>query len=123
MRSYEALSGSTEEKLKHAITQRLVQTGWRDRVKDQCFSILASKRGRQISIEQLISEVTPFARSIVPATVKSELLESVKDASRAVQDSKNYKMFCSHCSQNDQRLPGSKKRDFTVRPFIGIFDE
>jgi enhancer of yellow 2 transcription factor len=85
----EVLSQSEVEKVKHAVMQRLIQTGWRDRVKDQCFSVLASKRGRQISVEQLISEVTPFARNIVPATVKSELLESVRDATHTVKDSRN----------------------------------
>ena len=70
----------TDEKLKHAVMQKLVQTGWREKVKDHCYSILASKKGRQVSIEQLISEVTPYARSIVPAAVKSELLENVRES-------------------------------------------
>ena len=79
MSSHDTISSQAEEKLKHAVMQRLVQTGWRDKVKDHCFSVLSSKRGRQVSVEQLISEVTPFARSCVPAAVKSELLETVRE--------------------------------------------
>ena len=77
-----------EKQLKNSVMQKLVESGWKDRVKEHCFSVLASKRGRLLSVEQLITDVTPYARNILPVGVKSDLLESVR-----ARDSQNYRLL------------------------------
>jgi len=93
MRSHHYLTATEEDNIKHRLTERLIDMGWRDRVKDHCYSVIAPKRGRQVSIDQLIIEITPFARSIVPPLVKSALLESVREACGQARDIENYEVF------------------------------
>ncbi len=63
-----------EERIRTVVIERLIQTGWRDRIRDSCF--LAFEK--RTTVDDIVNEVLPMAKASVPATVKSELLEHVK---------------------------------------------
>lgn len=55
----------------------MAECGWRDEVRLMCRAIIKEK-GTNVKVEQLITEVTPKARAIVPDAVKKELLMKIK---------------------------------------------
>lgn len=57
---------------------RLIECGWRDQVKLLCRQIVKEKADTNITVDMLVNEVTPKARSMVPDTVKKELLHKIK---------------------------------------------
>ncbi len=67
-----------EEKIRALIVERLIQTGWRDRIRDSCFLAFEKRGGSNTSVDEIVNEVLPLAKATVPATVKSELLEHVR---------------------------------------------
>jgi Transcription factor e(y)2 len=75
-----------EDRLKSWVRQRLIESGWKDQVKEKCSAIVASRRGGPISAELLAAGVTSFARESVPPSLKSQLLERVERASGQVND-------------------------------------
>lgn len=64
-------------RLKDLLCNRLAECGWRDEVRLMCRAIIKEK-GTNVKVEQLITEVTPKARAIVPDAVKKELLMKIK---------------------------------------------
>jgi len=75
---YTIMSGD-RSKIKDLLCNRLTECGWRDEVRLLCRNILLEKSGNNsITVEQLISEVTPKARTLVPDAVKKELLMKIR---------------------------------------------
>lgn len=64
-------------RIKDLLCNRLAECGWRDEVRLMCRNIIKEK-GNNVKVEQLVSEVTPKARAIVPDAVKKELLMKIK---------------------------------------------
>jgi Transcription factor e(y)2 len=56
----------------------LLQTGWRDELKDFCKDIIRKKGLEQITVEELVSEITPYGRAQIPPEIKGELLKRIK---------------------------------------------
>eukprot|EP00483_Globobulimina_turgida_P011884 UN11906 len=67
------------EKLKELLHTRLIESGWRDQLKTKCKEIIQNKGLEKITVQQLIEEITPFARSTVPENIKSELLAHLRN--------------------------------------------
>ncbi|XP_012260338.1 transcription and mRNA export factor ENY2 [Athalia rosae] len=63
--------------LKELLRLRLVECGWRDQVKIICKDLI-KENGQDISYDTLLSTVTSRARSLVPDSVKKELLQKIK---------------------------------------------
>ncbi|XP_034489670.1 enhancer of yellow 2 transcription factor [Drosophila innubila] len=75
---YTIMSGD-RSKIKDLLCNRLTECGWRDEVRLLCRNILLEKSGNNsVTVEQLISEVTPKARTLVPDAVKKELLMKIR---------------------------------------------
>ncbi|EDV44450.1 uncharacterized protein Dana_GF20364, isoform A [Drosophila ananassae] len=75
---YTVLSGD-RSKIKDLLCNRLTECGWRDEVRLLCRTILLEKgTGNSFTVEQLITEVTPKARTLVPDAVKKELLMKIR---------------------------------------------
>lgn len=75
---YTIMSGD-RSKIKDLLCNRLTECGWRDEVRLLCRNILVEKNGNNsLSVEQLIAEVTPKARTLVPDAVKKELLMKIR---------------------------------------------
>lgn len=66
------------ERLKELLRARLVECGWRDDLKAHCKTIIKSKGLEAITVQDLVSEITPKGRATIPEKVKAELLESIR---------------------------------------------
>eukprot|EP00051_Salpingoeca_urceolata_P026874 m.479099 g.479099 ORF g.479099 m.479099 type:complete len:97 (+) comp21314_c0_seq1:319-609(+) len=67
-----------KERLKEMLRQRLLECGWRDQLKAHCKEVVKSKGMEQISVEELVNEITPKGRAIVPDEIKKELLQRIR---------------------------------------------
>ncbi|XP_017122325.1 enhancer of yellow 2 transcription factor isoform X2 [Drosophila elegans] len=78
MDQYTVLTGD-RSKIKDLLCSRLTECGWRDEVRLMCRTILLEKgTNNSFTVEQLITEVTPKARTLVPDAVKKELLMKIR---------------------------------------------
>jgi enhancer of yellow 2 transcription factor len=57
---------------------RLIECGWRDGIKDNARGIVREKGVDNVTVDDLIAELTPKGRSSVPDVVKKELLDHIK---------------------------------------------
>jgi enhancer of yellow 2 transcription factor len=51
-----------KDKLKEMLSDRLTQSGWRDDLKEHCKNIIRKKGLEKITVEELVSEITPYGR-------------------------------------------------------------
>lgn len=51
-----------KDKLKEMLSDRLTQSGWRDNLKEHCKNIIRKKGLEKVTVEELVSEITPFGR-------------------------------------------------------------
>lgn len=58
------------------VQNRLVSCGWKDQIRLQCRKILETEDIR--TVEELVDKVTPKARSLIPDSVKRELLHELE---------------------------------------------
>lgn len=65
-------------RLKELLRRRLVECGWRDQVKLICKDLI-KEHGHDITYDKLLSMVTTRARTLVPDSVKKELLQKIKN--------------------------------------------
>lgn len=56
---------------------RLTECGWSDQVKLLCRNAV-KEEGGNVNVDRIVQQVTPKARSMVPDTVKKELLQKIK---------------------------------------------
>lgn len=64
-------------RLKELLRRRLVECGWRDQVKIICKELIKENE-HDVTYDTLLSMVTSRARSLVPDSVKKELLQKIK---------------------------------------------
>jgi len=75
----QALNDSGEkERLKELLRAKLVECGWRDEMKSYCREVIKNRGFDNVSVEELVAEVTPKGRSAVPAPIKAELLSRIR---------------------------------------------
>ncbi|RLN53448.1 hypothetical protein BBJ29_007027, partial [Phytophthora kernoviae] len=67
-----------KERLKELLRLKLVECGWRDEMKLHCKEVIRNKGIDQVTVEDLIEEITPKGRASVPEGVKNDLLEKIK---------------------------------------------
>ncbi|XP_054166302.1 transcription and mRNA export factor ENY2-like [Oppia nitens] len=67
-----------KDRLIQLLRTRLLECGWRDQVVMQCKDVVRDVGVENITIDQLIQEVTPKARQSIPDSVKRELLQKIK---------------------------------------------
>lgn len=66
------------ERLKELLRTRLIECGWRDQLKAQCKEIVQNKGLEHITVDDLVAEITPKGRALVPDNVKKELLQRIR---------------------------------------------
>ncbi|KAL1490492.1 hypothetical protein ABEB36_013177 [Hypothenemus hampei] len=67
------------ERVTELVHTRLVESGWRDQVRLACRRAIAENGNSNIpTVDELISTVTPKARTLVPDAVKRELLHEIE---------------------------------------------
>eukprot|EP00741_Cyanophora_paradoxa_P007881 tig00001224_g7625.t1 len=67
-----------KDRLKELLATKLTECGWRDEMKSYCKEIIKSKGMDKVTVEELVSEITPRGRATVPDDVKAELLRRIK---------------------------------------------
>lgn len=67
------------ERLTALLRAKLDVSGWRDELRAHCRDIIKRKGGvRNITVAELIAEITPRARATVPAKTKEDLLARIE---------------------------------------------
>lgn len=64
-------------RLKDLLRSRLSECGWSDEVRLLCRNIV-KEEGGVVNVDSIVKQVTPEARSLVPDTIKKELLQKIK---------------------------------------------
>ncbi|VEL35531.1 unnamed protein product [Protopolystoma xenopodis] len=74
------------EKLKDLLRTRLSECGWREDLKMHCqgtsfsYPEVIKKAGlKEVTVHDLVTEITPLGRRMVPDSVKQELLEEIRE--------------------------------------------
>ncbi|KAI8909760.1 transcription factor e(y)2-domain-containing protein, partial [Gorgonomyces haynaldii] len=67
-----------KDKLKETLRLRLVEAGWREEVKELAKDLIRKKGIERITVDDLVTEITPKARQLVPERVKQELLQKIR---------------------------------------------
>jgi len=66
------------ERLKELLRTQLVECGWRDQLKQHCKDVVKQKGLEHITVDDLVAEITPKGRELVPDQVKKELLQRIR---------------------------------------------
>ncbi|XP_034560720.1 transcription and mRNA export factor ENY2-2-like isoform X1 [Notolabrus celidotus] len=66
------------ERLKELLRAKLVECGWKDQLKAHCKDVIKEKGLEHVTVEDLVTEVTPKGRALVPDSVKKELLQRIR---------------------------------------------
>lgn len=70
--------GDKREELTEILRSRLIECGWRDQVANMCRNLIHEHGVEKIKLEQIIGEVRPKARRLVPEEIKMELSEMIR---------------------------------------------
>ena len=64
--------------LKNLLVNRLIESGWQDKVRMLCRDAVAEQTAL-ITVDEISAKVTNSARQLIPDIVKKELLQSIKN--------------------------------------------
>eukprot|EP00794_Sanderia_malayensis_P018631 gene18631-20513_t len=67
-----------KERLQEMLRLKLIECGWRDELKSYCRSIVQQKGIDNVTVDDLVEDITPKARAMVPDDVKKELFQRIK---------------------------------------------
>lgn len=76
---HKLVESGEKERLKDHLRMRLKECGWEDQLRLHAKDVVREKGLERIKLEELTKEITPKARSLVPDSVKKELLIKIKD--------------------------------------------
>lgn len=65
-------------RLEEYLRQKLIECGWKDELKRYCLDIIRSKGLEKIDLDELVEELLPKGRALVPTKVKEDLLGRIK---------------------------------------------
>jgi enhancer of yellow 2 transcription factor len=68
-----------KDRLKEMLRDKLLTCGWRDELKEYCKDVIRRKGLEKVTVEELVSEITPHGRNTVPEDVKAELLKRIRE--------------------------------------------
>ncbi|KAM9851494.1 transcription and mRNA export factor ENY2 [Aulostomus maculatus] len=66
------------ERLKELLRAKLTECGWKDQMKAHCKEVIKEKGLEHVTVEDLVAEITPKGRALVPDSVKKELLKRIR---------------------------------------------
>jgi len=72
------IESGEKERLKEHLRNRLIESGWREELKLHAKDVVQKKGLNNINHEDLVKEITPKGRSLVPDVVKKELLVKIQ---------------------------------------------
>ena len=77
--NHKLVESGEKERLKDHLRMRLIECGWRDQLKLHAKDVVRERGLERIKLEELVKEITVKGRSMVPDSVKRELLVKIKD--------------------------------------------
>uniref|UniRef100_A0A8C4RCQ0 Transcription and mRNA export factor ENY2 n=1 Tax=Eptatretus burgeri TaxID=7764 RepID=A0A8C4RCQ0_EPTBU len=72
------IENGERDRLKELLRTKLIECGWKDQMKAHCKEIIRQKGLDHVTIEELVTEITPRGRALVPDSVKKELLQRIR---------------------------------------------
>eukprot|EP01112_Ceratiomyxa_fruticulosa_P020416 TRINITY_DN6943_c0_g1_i2.p1 TRINITY_DN6943_c0_g1~~TRINITY_DN6943_c0_g1_i2.p1 ORF type:complete len:106 (+),score=14.26 TRINITY_DN6943_c0_g1_i2:169-486(+) len=66
------------ERLKEFLRAKLVECGWRDDMKNYSREIIKQRGLENITVEDLIQEISPHGKSTLPPSIKADLLQRIR---------------------------------------------
>ncbi|TGZ38687.1 hypothetical protein CRM22_011267 [Opisthorchis felineus] len=66
------------EKLKDLLRTRLNECGWREELKNHCREVIRNRGLENLTVDDLVTEITPVGRRMVPDAVKQELIDEIR---------------------------------------------
>uniref|UniRef100_A0A8C6FDU4 Transcription and mRNA export factor ENY2 n=1 Tax=Monodon monoceros TaxID=40151 RepID=A0A8C6FDU4_MONMO len=67
-----------KENSSELLRAKLIECGWKDQLKAHCKEVIKEKGLEHVTVDDLVAEVTPKGRALVPASVKKELLQRTR---------------------------------------------
>ena len=67
-----------KERLKEHLRNRLIESGWREELKLHAREVVTKRGLNNITHEDLVREITPKGRALVPDVVKKELMIKIQ---------------------------------------------
>uniref|UniRef100_A0A6I8N0J4 Transcription and mRNA export factor ENY2 n=1 Tax=Ornithorhynchus anatinus TaxID=9258 RepID=A0A6I8N0J4_ORNAN len=64
--------------LKELLRAKLIECGWKDQLKAHCKDVIKEKGLEHVTVDDLVTEITPKGRALVPDSVKKELLQRIR---------------------------------------------
>ena len=61
------------------LRQKLIESGWRDEIKKMCIELIQSKGIEKIKLDELIDDLVPKGKALVPQTIREEMLARIQD--------------------------------------------
>ncbi|KAK9403085.1 Transcription and mRNA export factor ENY2 [Crotalus adamanteus] len=71
-------SGLLALSLKELLRAKLIECGWKDQLKAHCKDVIKEKGLEHVTVDDLVAEITPKGRALVPDSVKKELLQRIR---------------------------------------------
>lgn len=60
------------------LRERLIESGWKDEMKDLCRALIKKKGRNNVTVDDLVRVITPKGRASIPDPVKAELLQRIR---------------------------------------------
>mmetsp|Transcript_7854 Transcript_7854/g.18325 ORF Transcript_7854/g.18325 Transcript_7854/m.18325 type:complete len:113 (+) Transcript_7854:62-400(+) len=67
------------DRIKQFVVTTLNECGWREEMNKHCIEIIKAKGAENITVEDIMSELAPFARTSVPDSLKTQLLSRLRE--------------------------------------------
>lgn len=72
------IESGEREQMKQLLRKRLMENGWRDQMKAYCKDIVKERGLENITVDELVQEITPKGRALVPDSIKKEMLARLR---------------------------------------------
>jgi enhancer of yellow 2 transcription factor len=72
------IESGEKERLKEHLRNRLIECGWREGLKLHAKEVVKERGFNNVTVEEVVQEITPRARQTVPDVVKQELLVKIQ---------------------------------------------
>lgn len=66
------------DKLIQTLKTRLTNCGWKDQLKQFCWNVVKERGVDNVTIDDIVNEVSPKAKEEVPDDVRKELVEQIR---------------------------------------------
>ncbi|UJR16537.1 hypothetical protein I4U23_003437 [Adineta vaga] len=68
------IESGEREQIKQWLRQRLIESGWRDQMQAYCKESAKQKGLENLTVDELVQEITPKGRALVSDDIKKEML-------------------------------------------------